>query len=194
MEPDRLTAQIGAILRRLRKERGWTLDRLAEATGVSKPMLGQIERGESNPTVVTLWKIATGLGVPFSTFLQPLETPQVTVVRREEQPVVADDGGGYVVRSLLAIRHPHAADVYDVRLASGCVHAAEAHGPGVSEGLWVREGVLTLVAGEHRYTLTKGDAAVFRADLAHVYENGGDGVCEFTVFLTYARAADSPLP
>ncbi|SIE94010.1 transcriptional regulator [Mycobacteroides abscessus subsp. abscessus] len=58
---DNIHKNIGENLRNIRRSRGLSLDMAAEATGVSKAMLGQIERGESNPTVTTLWKIASGL-------------------------------------------------------------------------------------------------------------------------------------
>ena len=61
-----IAQHLAATLKHLRQQRGWSLSRLAEETGVSKAMLGQIERNESSPTVATLWKIATGLNVPFS--------------------------------------------------------------------------------------------------------------------------------
>ena len=57
---------VGRELKSIRQSRGLTLDELAEMTGVSKPMLGQIERGQSSPTINTLWKIATGLKAPLS--------------------------------------------------------------------------------------------------------------------------------
>lgn len=57
---------LSSALRQLRQANGWSLTLTAERTGVSKAMLGQIERGESSPTVATLWKIATGFNVPFS--------------------------------------------------------------------------------------------------------------------------------
>lgn len=68
---DNLTHYLATTLRMLRHQRGWSLSRLAEISGVSKAMLGQIERNESSPTVATLWKIATGLNVPFSMFISP---------------------------------------------------------------------------------------------------------------------------
>jgi len=60
-----LARHISVTLQLLRKQRGWSLDKTAAATGVSKAMLGQIERGESSPTVATLWKIATGFETSF---------------------------------------------------------------------------------------------------------------------------------
>ena len=70
---ENLARFLSTTLKQLRQQRGWSLSRLAEATGVSKAMLGQIERNESSPTVATLWKIATGLNVPFSTFISIIQ-------------------------------------------------------------------------------------------------------------------------
>ena len=69
---ENLARFLSTTLKQLRQQRGWSLSRLAEATGDSKAMLGQIERNESSPTVATLWKIATGLNVPFSTFISAI--------------------------------------------------------------------------------------------------------------------------
>ncbi len=194
MQEDQLTQHIGNTLRRLRKERSWTLDQLAQATGVSKPMLGQIERGESNPTVVTLWKIAKGLELPFSAFLQSIERPEVTVVRQENQPVVLDDDRNYVVRNILAIRNPQPAELYLAQLFPGCSHSAEAHGVNVTEGLWVVKGQLTLALDDQLYVLGEGDSVHFRADVPHVYTNRGDTPCEFLILMVYLRSDEPQLP
>ena len=73
---------VGRELKSIRQSRGLTLDELAEMTGVSKPMLGQIERGQSSPTINTLWKIATGLKAPLSSLLRERGGEFVTVTLR----------------------------------------------------------------------------------------------------------------
>lgn len=191
MEADHLTQHIGKTLRRLRKERNWTLDQLASVTGVSKPMLGQIERGESNPTVVTLWKIAGGLNVPFSVFLQHAELPQAAVTRQVDQPIVLDDDGNYVVRNVVAVRNPQPTDLYTASLLPGCSHSAEAHGLNVSEGIWIKHGSLTLILGEQKYLLREGDSVQFRADVSHTYSNQHDSTCEFLVLLVYSHSDET---
>src|SRR5437762_1737845 len=65
--------QISLTLKALRRERGWSLDKAAEKTGVSKAMLGQIEREESSPTIATLWKIASGFNTSFSSFIEDIQ-------------------------------------------------------------------------------------------------------------------------
>ena len=77
---------IGKQLKKTRQNRNMTLDELAEVTGVSKPMLGQIERGQSAPTVTTLWKIATGMKIPFSSFLQPVQVMRYAPFSRHSMP------------------------------------------------------------------------------------------------------------
>jgi transcriptional regulator with XRE-family HTH domain len=190
LDANRLTEHIGKTLRRLRQERNWSLEELARATGVSKPMLGQIERGESNPTVMTLWKIATGLQVPFSAFLHGMELPRATLVRRSEQAVITDDGGRYNVQSVLALQQPHAADLYEATLLPGGHHRADAHGLDVREGVWVTRGHLTVVLDEAEYRLSEGDALHFPADIAHQYRNDTDTPCTFVVLLIYPKGRD----
>ena len=92
---------IGKRLKTARQNRNLTLDELAEVTGVSKPMLGQIERGQSSPTVTTLWKIATGMKIPFSSFLQEQGT-EYTVVDLQEQDVLLEENGAMKVYTLFA--------------------------------------------------------------------------------------------
>jgi XRE family transcriptional regulator, regulator of sulfur utilization len=185
MEPTRVTDYIGRILRQLRLRRNWTLDDLSNATGVSKPMLGQIERGETNPTVVTLWKIVGGLDVPFSTFLHGLEPTNAVLKKFEEQVTVTDDEGRYSVRSTLALQSGSATDLFTATLQPYSTHVAESHGAGVREGLVVLNGRLTVAIGDHQHPLNTGDSITFTASEDHSYINETDSVCEFLVLLTY---------
>ena len=187
METDCLTIRLGQILKALRKQRSLTLEQLSLTTGVSKPMLSQLERGETNPTVITLWKIATGLKVPFSTFLQELEEPAVTVVRANGQRVAVDDEGRYIVRSIMAVKNPQPADLFHVHLKPGCVHRAEAHGANITEGLWIKKGELFIEIGEKTYVLEEGDSLHFPANVDHSYINHGTSDCEFLVLLIYLK-------
>ena len=85
---DNVTHYLATTLRALRQQREWSLARLAQETGVSKAMLGQIERNESSPTVATLWKIATGLNVPFSTFITPPEAESTPAFDPQQQAMI----------------------------------------------------------------------------------------------------------
>ena len=83
-----IAQHLSATLKTQRQLRGWSLSRLAEETGVSKAMLGQIERNESSPTVATLWKIATGLNVPFSAFIVADDAVEPTAFDPQQQAMV----------------------------------------------------------------------------------------------------------
>ena len=89
---DAMSSRISENLRQIRKEKKLSLDSMAEQTGVSKSMLGQIERGESSPTVATLWKIATGLHISFTALLEGRQTETQLIRRGEVSPLLSDEG------------------------------------------------------------------------------------------------------
>lgn len=80
-----LTAKIASTLKELRSQRGWSLDVTSQKTSVSKAMLGQIERGESSTTIATLWRIASGFDVSFSSFVEDVEPYQQGFVHRKPE-------------------------------------------------------------------------------------------------------------
>src|ERR1700733_3517803 len=88
-----LYKHISLTLKTLRRERGWSLDKAAEETGVSKAMLGQIEREESSPTIATLWKIATGFEASFSSFIEEIDSTSNEAMYRtgQVQPIHPED-------------------------------------------------------------------------------------------------------
>lgn len=177
-----LSAQIGHRLRHYRQQRQLSLDALAELTGVSKPMLGQIERGVSNPTIATLWKIASGLKIPFTTLIT--ENPTFELLRAREQTRVVEDEERFEVYSTYSAKGiPF--EMYRVRLHPGCRRDAEPHGFGVLESVTVFSGDLTIDIGSNTYSLQPGDALSFAADIAHVYQNLGEVTCEIAMTIFY---------
>src|ERR1700728_1034335 len=94
-----LSAILGRNLRRLRTQRGHSLERLAKLSGVSRAMLGQIETGKSTPTISLLWKVATALDVPFATLLAAETTSGTAVLRREEAKLLSSSDGRFTSRA-----------------------------------------------------------------------------------------------
>ena len=90
---EQVSLKIGERLKEIRNTRQLTLDDVAELTGVSKPMLGQIERGQSSPTINILWKISTGLKIPLSFFCKQ-EEAEYTVVGLDGENVITEENGG----------------------------------------------------------------------------------------------------
>lgn len=182
MEKEMLSAQIGHRLRHYRHQRQLSLDALADVTGVSKPMLGQIERGVSNPTVATLWKIASGLRIPFTALI--VENPTLRLLRANEQTKIVEDDERFEVYNTYAAQGIPL-EMYRVRLHPGCRRDAEPHGFNVIESVTVFSSNLTIEIGSDTYTLQAGDSLSFAADIAHVYRNLGMSVCEISMSIFY---------
>lgn len=180
---EHIAEHVGQALRTLRERRGLSLDQVAQLTGVSKPMLGQVERGITNPSVLTLWKIARGFGVPFSAFLDDPAAPDL--VRHEDQPLITDDEGRYRVRTAWAHRPGDPFEWHVMDLEAASTHVAEPHADGVEEWILVVAGRLTVRTGEAEHRLREGDLLHFRADTAHTYANPSTHRTRAHILITY---------
>ena len=182
-----LAPVVGANLRRLRMRRGLSLERLAQKSGVSRAMLGQIELGQSAPTINVLWKIARALDVTFATLIQAREAGGPQVLKKSSAKVLTSQGGQFSSRALFPFDGPRRAEFYELRLAASAEEVAEAHAAGTLENLAVSEGQLSLVVGKETYRLDAGDSIVFEADVAHSYINAGSKECVMYLVMTYAE-------
>ncbi|MBS4175047.1 XRE family transcriptional regulator [Bacillus sp. FJAT-49736] len=184
MDKNFLSEQIGQQLRFYRRQRKLSLDEVAELTGVSKPMLGQIERGTSNPTVAVLWKIAAGLQVPIASFL--MQNPSIKYLRMEDQPFIKEDNDLFETFNTFASPGiPF--ENYRIRIQPGCTHHSEAKGIGVTKIVTVYTGCLLIKIGEEQYSLEKGDAISFSSDIHQEYRNTMDETCEFNMIIHYSN-------
>ncbi|WLI77423.1 XRE family transcriptional regulator [Kosakonia sp. H02] len=170
---------LAKTLKLLRQERGWSLSRLAEETSVSKAMLGQIERNESSPTVATLWKIATGLNVPFSTFIAPPES---------ETPHPYDpDRQAMVITPIFPWDEKLHFDLFSITLAPGALSESTPHEKGVIEHVIVINGVLDMCIGGQWKQLTAGNGVRFAGDEAHAYRNSSAQTAHFHSLIHYPK-------
>lgn len=185
-ESSDLAPVVGANLRRLRMRRGLSLEKLAQRSGVSRAMLGQIELGQSAPTINVLWKIARALDVTFATLIQAREAGGTTVLKKEQAKILTSHGGAFSSRALFPFDGPRRAEFYELHLAPRATEAADAHAPGTVENLVVSAGTLELELGDERHRLETGDAIVFEADAPHAYVNVGEGDCVMYLVMTYA--------
>ncbi len=183
---ENISAAIGVNLRRLRDERRLSLDQTAKLSGVSKSMLGQIERGEASPTVNTVWKIALGFGVPFTALLRA-PRPDVSVRKYEDITPVLEDGGRY--RLFMYFMH-EAGREFEVCAADvdpGGGISAQGHGPDVEEYVIVTQGELTLTL-DQQHVLRAGDSMRFPAHGPHAYRNNSVELLRFTMIIHYANS------
>ncbi|MDL0435631.1 MULTISPECIES: XRE family transcriptional regulator [unclassified Niallia] len=177
-----ITNVIGQNLENLRKTRGYSLDKAAELTGVSKAMLAQIEKGKSNPTVSTLWKIAMGLQVSFSYFMTENTTTVKKVLFKEIEPF-RDDANQYRLFSLFPFHPEKKFEVYTVEMDGKTEHFSEKHAG--EEYVIVGEGSVAVVIGDDKYYLEKGDALSFTSNRDHLYINTGDTLATLFVLIYY---------
>lgn len=180
--------QIGPVLRRLRDERGLSLERLAQAAGVSRAMLGQIELGQSVPTIKTVWRVARALEVPFSALLGPGQTSSTVVLRGESSRVLASHDGTFRSRALFPLGGPRRVEFYELRLAGKSSEESDPHAPGTVENLVVQSGSIEILVADERHKLAAGDAILFDADRPHVYRNLGKTEAHMYLVISYAGA------
>ena len=168
--------KIGEKLKSLRNTRTMSLDDVSALTGVSKPMLGQIERGQSIPTVTTLWKIATGLKTPLSFFL---EGPQAeyTVVSPDQANVILGDNEKMRAYPLFTYDPVRSVETFYIEFDPDCSHSSDKHNDGVEEHIFVLRGTLRLVLGDKTVDVSEKQAVRFRADIPHAYQNLSGSEC-----------------
>ncbi len=182
-----LAPVVGKNLRRLRTQRGLSLERLAKASGVSRAMLGQVELGQSAPTINVLWKIARALGLPFSALISSAASSGTRVLRAAQAKRLTSHDGRFSSRALFPFEEPRRVEFYQLALAPHSEERAEPHPPGTSENLVVTQGQLELATGEELHALQTGDAILFEADRPHVYRNPGDEEALMYLVMTYAE-------
>jgi transcriptional regulator with XRE-family HTH domain len=166
-----LASAIGVRVRQERQSRRWTLDQLAEAAGVSRRMVVNVEQGAANPSVGTLLRISDALGVGLPALVEPPQPKPVKVTRRGDGATLwsSDSGGRGVL--VAGTKPPNVVELWDWTLGPGDQHKSEAHTPGTKELLQVHQGRVTIEVADQSVTLGAGDAIAFSGDVAHSYEN-----------------------
>jgi transcriptional regulator with XRE-family HTH domain len=166
---------VGSRVRALRESMDLSLRDLSERTGVSAPMLSQVERGETSPTLAVAEKIATGLELTLSQLLRLDEDRHVVVVRSGERRVRRRRG--HLVEELTPPLPGQRADVSVHTLAPGAATGGHAdppiHEPGSRETAVVLDGEVDLFIDGTRHQLGADDSVTFDADLPHHFENNG---------------------
>ena len=184
-----VSTAVAANVSRYRASRGWSLTKLAEASGVSRAMLNQIERCQSVPTINVLWKISTALKVPFAALLEQTRENSTVVLRAQRAWTLTSQDGAFVSRALFPLSGPRQAEFYELRLAPGVEENADAHAAGTFENIVVNRGCIEIEVEQSRYNLEPGDAIYFRADVPHIYRNPGRDHAVAYLVMTYMLRA-----
>jgi transcriptional regulator with XRE-family HTH domain len=167
--------RIARRVRELRDERGFTLDALAERSGVSRSNISLIERGQSSPTAAVLDKLSAGLGVTLASLFEDSQPPAAEpspLARVADQPTWTDPASGYVRRNVSpAARSP--IQLVDVVFPAGqqVAYDSAARDADIHQQVWMIEGTMDVSVGGTQWQLHSGDCLAMRLDLPIVYRN-----------------------
>jgi len=171
--------QVGPRVKALREAMDLSLRDLAERSGVSAPMLSQVERGETSPTLAVASRIASGLDLRLSQLLRLDEEGSVTVVRAAERRRGGSAKSGHAFEILTAPLPGQRVELSRHVLAPGAQTGgpgdAPMHEPGSREIALVEQGAVVLHIDGADHPLSEGDCVTFDADLSHHFENPGPG-------------------
>ena len=185
--PEHIIEIVKGNLRLLRHTRGLSLDKLANKCGVSRAMLSQIEQGKSTPTISVLWKIASGLNVPFSELLKEKGGEGIHVLKYENTKILFSNSKVFSSRALFPFLGNRNTEFYELILKPGGIEVAEPHQIGTTENIVVVSGKLRLRLGEQVVELEPKDSVYFRADIAHEYSNPTDKETVMYLLMNYAE-------
>lgn len=171
-------------LKRIREERKLSLDKVAELTGVSKSMIGQIERGDSNPTITTVWKIANGLKISFTKLMSVSHKDTLLIKRKDINPLI-EDNGKFRLYPFFPYEDGRHFEMYSVEIDKCGYLSSEAHGEGTEEFITVFKGEMTLRVNDEEYVVKKGDSIKFKANKPHIYHNSGEELLEVSMIIYY---------
>jgi transcriptional regulator with XRE-family HTH domain len=171
-------------LKSIREDRNLSLDKLSEMTGVSKSMLRQIEIGQSNPTIATIWKIANGLKIPFTELLR--DQPQDISLRAfKADPPLLGDTSGYRLYPLISFNPERSFEIYYVEIELGTVLDAEPHQGNAEEHVFVLDGQIVVTVAEEQFTVDRENFISFQANCPHRYYNAGEDLAAAIMLISY---------
>jgi transcriptional regulator with XRE-family HTH domain len=180
--PDAINRHLGARVKQLRKERGWSLDALAQASGVSRSMLSDIEREQANPTLAVTLRIAQAFGMTLGDLIEmPSASSAVTVIRANDHAYDYRSDKSSRIRTLSPLNLEKDVEFYEVALQPGGALRSAAHFAGTREFLAVQKGQVRVESAGDSEVLHPGDSASYRADVPHAIVNVGKG--EAVLFL-----------
>jgi transcriptional regulator with XRE-family HTH domain len=187
-----LALAIGGRVKQERSARRWTLDQLAEAAGVSRRMVVNVEQGSANPSVGTLLRISDALGVGLPALVEPARPKPVTVTRQGQGAALwrGEFGGRGVL--VAGTEPPDVLELWDWTLSPGDRHTSETHVRGTRELVQVQHGAITIEVADQSVTLEAGDAVSFPGDVVHSYSNASTSPARFSLAVFEPGVGSAP--
>ena len=175
---------IAENLKEIRSKKQLTLEEASKLTGVSRSMLSAIEKGDVNPTISVIWKIANGYKVKFSALMEDKRQPYHIIRAENIQPLTEGDGR-YINYPEFPFDEQRLFETYRIRIDRGGHLEAQPHMPGTEEYITVFSGRACITAGEESAELSEGDSIHFLADVPHSYRNIGTKTVWLSMILYY---------
>ncbi|MBT5706185.1 MAG: helix-turn-helix transcriptional regulator [Verrucomicrobia bacterium] len=179
-----ISGRFGSRVKLLRATHKWSLDQLADASGVSKSMLSQIERNNANPTIAVAFRIAQALGMSLAELVEdPRATSNIRVVRSDDRMYHYRTDKDCSIRTLSPLDLEKDVEIYELRLKEGGALRSSAHFEGTREFVTVQSGRVRIDSGNDSEELNRGDSGNYRADQPHAVVNlsRGDAVALLVV-------------
>jgi len=180
---------IGPVIQAERKARRLTLEQLAARSGVSRSMLSQIERSETNPTFAVLWSLTQSLGIDFADLVAGgvahRQAGGIDVVPVSHTPEIKSPDGAWRLRILSPPAMAGRMEWYDVEIAPGARLESQPHAPGTVEHLTAHTAGLHVTSAGDAAMLKTGETARYRADVEHEIANTGKGVAKALMVVLY---------
>ncbi|MDC7219484.1 MAG: XRE family transcriptional regulator [Spirochaetales bacterium] len=175
---------ISTNLKKLRERNSLTLDKLSEITGVSKSMLRQIEIKKSNPTISTIWKIANGLKIPFTSLLEG-DRNEVKIGNFKEELPLKGETEGYRLFPIIPFSPEKAFEIYYVEIDKNTQLNAESHGGNAEESVFILEGELTIAVSDEEHSIKANEYITFNANQSHRYQNQKEEMVAALMVISY---------
>lgn len=182
MDINRAVAQ---NIKKTREEKKLTLDAAASATGVSRSMLAQIEKGDVNPTISVLWKIANGYKVSFTSLVEKIPECASVIDAATIKPMIADEGR-FINYPVFHFDDQRLFETYRIVIAPDGYLKADPHLSGTEEYIIVFKGCVDISVKDEVFHLNEGDAIKFKADRVHSYKNVGECDVQMSMLIYYA--------
>lgn len=184
---DQSKLAIGEIIRNERQSRGLSILDVSKRTGVSKAMIGQIERGESSPTLSTVWKLSVGMRIPMATLLAQAQnkSEEYKVVSMADIEPVSEYSSNIKVYNIFPFDPFGGFDFLYCVIDPHSEYKSVGHPNAVEEYVFVVSGNLLMHVGDKVYPMQPGDSLTFTGGEEHSYENASDDIAVFQNILRY---------
>ena len=173
-DAESINEDLGRRVKKLRADRGWSLEELSSVSGVSRSMLSEIERERANPTLSVTYRIARAFGLSLQDLIESADSASsIQVTRSNDSAQIFRSDKQCQIRTLSPLNLEKDIEFYEVRLPVDGALTSQPHVDGTREFLIIKEGAVDLQSGNFTESLSKGDSATYRADVTHSIANSG---------------------